>query len=870
MRIIRSYRRRSALLLCTFLFLFVNPVLQSKQPYLGTPANAFCVTRANGNHVQAFFSSIQQAINEAENGSVIQVPAGVYNEHVTINKSVSIVGENVQTTIIDGNNGGTVVQVLANNVSISGFTIRYSGWGWTNNGIYVYSADNCEISNNYLFVNCHNIRINCSIASSVIDNVIDGNGYGIRFLSSEDCIATGNRISNCIGGVHLENATNCTVQRNYIMQNNQGIRFYSPCAYNRVFENLVCNNTYDGMIELMPGNATLSGNIIFHNNFINNSEPFIYQVYGTVWDDGYPSGGNYWSRYNGTDLYSGSYQNETGADGIGDTAYAVNAYDADRYPLMQPYGSVRNLDTNLTYLTIHDAIDATETLDGHTIFVKSGVYYEHVVVNKTLSLVGEDQNMTIIDGGATGTVVTVKADNVSITKFTVRNGGSSFPPYGDDCGILLDHCNECNISQIQVTDTRIGIYLFFSTNNILEYNLVSSNHESGIWLWYSGNNTLRENIMLSNRYNFGVFGGNFSDFNNAIDSSNLVDEKPVRYVIDAQNQVFDDGTDTGVLYLVRSFNVTVHDLNLTNNGHGVFCYDVTQTEIWNVTTEGNNYGIYFQDSSNDTVRGNWDVGDWVGICLQNSNDVVVEDNVVVDAEKALSLYEASSNTIEGNTLNSSLYGIRLFNSNLNTIFHNNLINNDEQADVINSHGNSWDNGLEGNFWSDHTQSDANKDGIEDSPYAVNGGDNDRYPLMGTFHSFRISSEDDSWVTVITNSSLLSFAFEPQNGTIRLVVNGSNDTYGFCRMSIPNSVMEPNVEVFIDGGLTQVLYANYSLYTDSHDNWIYFAFHDSSHEIIVVPETWPLMLPLALISATALYLLLKKTRIRRESIRSTID
>jgi hypothetical protein len=101
------------------------------------------------------------------------------------------------------------------------------------------------------------------------------------------------------------------------------------------------------------------------------------------------------------------------------------------------------------------------------------------------------------------------------------------------------------------------------------------------------------------------------------------------------------------------------------------------------------------------------------------------------------------------------------------------------------------------------------------------------------------------------------------------VNGSDDTYGFCRMSIPNSVMEPNVEVIIDGGLTQVLYANYSLHRDSHDNWIYFAFHDSSHEIIVVPESWPLMLPLALVSATALYLVLKK-RIRRESVRSNID
>ena len=53
-----------------------------------------------------------------------------------------------------------------------------------------------------------------------------------------------------------------------------------------------------------------------------------------VWDDGYPSGGNYWSSYNGTDVLRGTYQNETGSDGIGDMPYGQ-----DRYPLMNPWTS---------------------------------------------------------------------------------------------------------------------------------------------------------------------------------------------------------------------------------------------------------------------------------------------------------------------------------------------------------------------------------------------------------------------------------------------------------------------------------------------------------------------------------------------------
>ena len=58
---------------------------------------------------------------------------------------------------------------------------------------------------------------------------------------------------------------------------------------------------------------------------------------------------------------------------------------------------VHNLNTSLNYTTIQDAINAPETLDGHTIFVEEGKYYEHVIVNKSLSLVGENIRTTIID-----------------------------------------------------------------------------------------------------------------------------------------------------------------------------------------------------------------------------------------------------------------------------------------------------------------------------------------------------------------------------------------------------------------------------------------------------------------------------------------
>jgi hypothetical protein len=64
-----------------------------------------------------------------------------------------------------------------------------------------------------------------------------------------------------------------------------------------------------------------------------------------VEDNGYPSGGNYWSDYNGTDMYHGPYQNQTGSDGIGDTPYVIDANNTDNYPLMGSFSSFDGVST---------------------------------------------------------------------------------------------------------------------------------------------------------------------------------------------------------------------------------------------------------------------------------------------------------------------------------------------------------------------------------------------------------------------------------------------------------------------------------------------------------------------------------------------
>lgn len=99
-----------------------------------------------------------------------------------------------------------------------------------------------------------------------------------------------------------------------------------------------------------------NNNTIYHNNFIKNTRQALSLDSVNIWDNGYPSGGNYWSEYAGVDFYSGPYQNETGSDGIGDTQYTVGANNTDRYPFIRPYVPVLGDLNHDGHVDMYDAI----------------------------------------------------------------------------------------------------------------------------------------------------------------------------------------------------------------------------------------------------------------------------------------------------------------------------------------------------------------------------------------------------------------------------------------------------------------------------------------------------------------------------------
>jgi len=286
------------------------------------------------------FSTIQEAINNADDGDTVYVSAGTYYEHVIVNKTISLVGENNMTTIIDGSNGGTVVQITANDVNVSGFKLQNSGWAWERSGVETQCANNCRIENNVLFHTCHNIRLNCSRDCIVVGNRIDhitNMAYGIRLTESVNCTVTNNFVAKNIGGIVFENSSSCRVFGNDVTQNSDGIRLYSSSSNNEVFANNVYANDYCGMIYPVPSMPSPLGNTIFHNNFVGNNKSFIIQSGGNAWDNGVE--GNYWTDYAGVDLDH---------NGIGDTSHNL-AMGKDRYPLMGPFSEFGFQSNEKTY-----------------------------------------------------------------------------------------------------------------------------------------------------------------------------------------------------------------------------------------------------------------------------------------------------------------------------------------------------------------------------------------------------------------------------------------------------------------------------------------------------------------------------------------
>lgn len=478
----------------------------------------------------SYYPTIQSAINNDTTlgGHTIMAFAGTCNETVLINKAISLIGDHYTNTTIDGKGSGTVVKITANNVNLSGFTIRNSGNLLS--GILIQGSSGSRIDHNTVTNSYYGILVNRSSSTFLNDNNMSGNRYnfglygetdahfdntidssnkadGKPVLYVKDAFDTVYDASADVASLYLVNCNNITVKDITLSKNMHGLYLRNTTATN--IQNVTSQNNTIGICLDNSDNS-----IIFHNSFIwNNIHATAKESYGNAWNDTYPSGGNYWNGYDETDYYHGPNQNLTNNDGILDQPYTIDLDNRDNYPLISPLEPpVYNTETNLGYTKIQDAINAVKTANGHKIIVRSGTYSDNLTISKSLTLIGI-HGSTIIN--ATG-AVTITANNVLFRDFTIDQSTPSA-----DKAILVSNANGTEIRDNIIAEHNFGIYLDHSYNCYIGGNVIASQSTDGVHLEHSNNNTISRNNLTENANGITLTYSDNNDIyrNNVTDSS---------------------------------------------------------------------------------------------------------------------------------------------------------------------------------------------------------------------------------------------------------------------------------------------------------------------------------------------------------------
>ena len=342
------------------------------------------------------YPTIQSAIGNASSGDTVLIRSGMYLESsLTINKTISLIGENAQNTIIKDKDqptmflgsplfaGPNTFTIKADNVVIQSLTITtirgdipgydIVGGGKGTQILNCILPEGISLSTgSYQLINHNNIgkivtnyaalttktpytyitnntvigTVQISTNNNVVyQNTISANNdnltwhaWGIEVGGSQNFIAK-NTIDNSRAGIIGDQSDHNTIVGNTISNGYIGIGSVMGGGSNQFYANNITGNTYA---------VILSGykDTYYDNSFVNNEHQIGSADYLvgpnpkplTYWNNS--NQGNYWSTYIGSD---------NDGDGIGDIAYILDADNSDFYPLMKPF--------SLTTLSLPDWVN---------------------------------------------------------------------------------------------------------------------------------------------------------------------------------------------------------------------------------------------------------------------------------------------------------------------------------------------------------------------------------------------------------------------------------------------------------------------------------------------------------------------------------
>ena len=335
------------------------------------------------------------------------------------------------------------------------------------------------------------------------------------------------------------------------------------------------------------------------------------------------------------------------------------------------------------YSSIQEAIDNAN--NGDTIFVydDSSPYYENIVIDVTIDLIGEDRDTTIIDGSGADYVVVINSPGVRITGFTVRNAGG-----------------------MQGTGLRIN-----SDNNEIHGNILTANKKQALHAFSSSYNTIFDNIISEN-----------NDWAVAM----YISSGSHNFIHDCE--ITDTFGGTGIVLARSNYN------NISNNyissiSRSIDLYDASYNEVFGNVITDNYWGIKLYAWTNPTTSPSHNI---------IKKNIVLRNTGGIDLEGRQSSHVTHNKIIQNNvSYNEGGIMLRGYTYN-NEIYHNNLKHNinpwTEEPNNGFDYGdnNKWDSGKLGNYWSDYKEKYPYAKPKMDEPWIWNtpyGSDVSGMPLL---------------------------------------------------------------------------------------------------------------------------------------------
>ena len=363
-----------------------------------------------------------------------------------------------------------------------------------------------------------------------------------------------------------------------------------------------------------------------------------------------------------------------------------------------------------------------------------------------------------------------------------------------------------------------------------------------------------------------------------MDASNTVNSNPIVYLVNQTNLTINPSTfsHVGCLVVVNSTNIIVQSLTLENNYETITFAYTNDSTIANITATDNFVSILLWNANNNTITNNTLTDNMLGPIIGSSNDNrLINNDITNNNLQGIGLFiDSHNNTLIGNVVKNSSCGVFLRMSEENTFYHNNFVNNTNQVNIEESPNNIWDNGVEGNYWSNYIGFDSDHDGIGDSPHLLDANNQDDFPLVNPIVFFYAGTWDNASysVDVSSNSTVSNFYFNPSEGAfLRFNVTGENGTTGFCRVAIPIDLLwvEDGWNVTVNGIPVSFTAISYEDYT-----YLYFAYNHSTKTVEIegthiIPEfSSIIILPLFMMITLLITVLQKKRktlRLRTERI-----